>query len=102
MKTIYGYDCPNEVIKKTITRLTNQIWKLIPMYENNENWKKQLDNVIVEVVGLSQVFVGFPDFTQLICKLEGLKNYDIEFNIYRGIVFDLINLLQGLGKNYAK
>ena len=36
----YGADIPYELFEKNITRLTNQLWKLIPMRENEENWKK--------------------------------------------------------------
>ena len=38
-------------------RLTNQLWKLIPMKENEEDWKKQLDTIILEITGLSEVLV---------------------------------------------
>ena len=30
-------EVPNDVIKADIARLTNQLWKLIPMRENEEN-----------------------------------------------------------------
>jgi hypothetical protein len=29
---------PNIVVTSDINRLTNQLWKLIPMRENKENW----------------------------------------------------------------
>jgi hypothetical protein len=38
------------------------MWKLIPMRENNENWQKQLDTVILEVAGLSEIFYLTPQF----------------------------------------
>jgi hypothetical protein len=38
VKTKYGYEINEEVLVKNINRLTNQLWKLIPMRENNENW----------------------------------------------------------------
>ena len=44
--TKYGFDVSTEVITKNINRLTNQVWKLIPMYENEEDWEKQLNTVI--------------------------------------------------------
>ena len=47
-------------IEQNVTRLTNQTWKLIPMREHDEDWKKQLDNVNLEVVGLSMIFNQFP------------------------------------------
>lgn len=79
-------------------RLTNQLWKLIPMRENNEDWHKQLDTMIIEVVGLKEIFISSPLFLQILIKLEGLKAVDIEFDLYRKTVFEAINLLQELKK----
>jgi len=36
----YNIDFSKEEIKDEVIRLTNQLWKLIPMWENNEDWKK--------------------------------------------------------------
>ena len=41
METKYGFSFSEEEINKEIIRLTNQMWKLIPMRENNEPWDKQ-------------------------------------------------------------
>jgi hypothetical protein len=60
--TKYDFDFPIEVIKKDITRLTNQIWKLIPMREHEENWQKQLETVIIEIAGLNEIFIYEPQF----------------------------------------
>ena len=91
--TKYLFDFPNEVIEKNITRLTNQMWKLIPMYENNEDWKKQLNTVSIEIAGLNEIFFMEPQFLQLLSKLEGLKVIEINFSLYRKTVFECINLL---------
>lgn len=96
--TKYGFEVEQSVIDTTISRLTNQLWKLIPMKEQEEDWEKQLDIVILEIVGLNEIFSSNPTFLQLLAKLEGLKNTQIEFSAYRKIVFDSINLLQGLKK----
>jgi predicted ATP-dependent Lon-type protease len=58
----YGFEIPSESLEKNIARLTNQMWKLIPMRENEENWEKQLDTVILEIAGLNEVFVKNPQF----------------------------------------
>ena len=60
--TKYDFDFPIEMIEKNVMRLTNQIWKLIPMKEHNENWKKQLDTVIIEIAGLNEIFIECPQF----------------------------------------
>ena len=65
------------------------------MRENNENWRKQLDTVTLEVVGLNEIFMQYPQFLQLLSKLEGLqKSDDVEFDLYRKTIFEAINLLQ--------
>ena len=56
------FDFPKEVIIKDVMRLTNQIWKLIPMREHEEDWKKQLDTVIIEIAGLNEIFILEPQF----------------------------------------
>lgn len=72
------------------------------MRENNEPWLKQLDTVIIEIVGLNEIFLQDPQFLQLLAKLEGLHKEDIEFNLYRKTVFEAISLLQGFGKTYDR
>lgn len=93
--TKYDFDFSIEIIQKDVIRLTNQIWKLIPMREHEEDWKKQLDTVIIEIAGLNEIFIYEPQFLQILSKLEGLKVMeDIEFQAYRKTVFEVINLLQ--------
>lgn len=95
----YGFDFPKSSIETNVTRLTNQMWKLIPMRENDENWIKQLETVLIEIVGLKEIFLEDPHFIQLLTKLEGLKeSEDLQFNLYRKTVFESINLLQGFLK----
>lgn len=82
-------------------RLTNQLWKLIPMYENAEDWRKQLLTVLIEIRGLNEIFIDNPLFLQVLSKLEGLSkttDEDMDFVIYRKIVFESINILQRFNK----
>ena len=84
-----------EDVKKNAQRLTNQLWKLIPMREHEEDWEKQLDTVLLEIVGLNEIFVG-PIFLQLISKLEGLRVQQTDFEFYRKTIFECISILQGI------
>ena len=68
----YDFDFPGESIEKNVIRLTNQTWKLIPMRENEEDWEKQLNTVILEIAGLNEIFLENPQFLQLLAKLESL------------------------------
>ena len=84
----------NTIVEADINRLTNQLWKLIPMRENNENWNGQLDTVLIEITGLFKIFEINEDFLILLSKLEGLKSVETEFVIYRKTVFECISLLR--------
>ena len=94
----FDFSFPKEVIDANIQRLTNQLWKLIPMRENNEDWEKQLNTVIIEIAGLNEIFISTPQFLQLLSKLKGLQVEEVSFILYRKIVFESINLLQELKK----
>ena len=99
--TINKYDLEitsQEAFEKNVTRLTNQMWKLIPMKENDEDWEKQLNTVILEIAGLNKIFIENPQFLQLLSKLEGIKDKNPEVNLYRKTVFESIGLLRGLCK----
>lgn len=98
MKTKYdNVNLPIEVFDKTIGRLTNQLWKLIPMRENNENWTKQLETIIIELTGIYEILTLNSEEFQLLSKLEGMLNRSsIPFDLYRKTVFESISLLQGM------
>ena len=59
--TKYGFDFDNRSIDINVRRLTNQLWKLIPMREHKEDWPKQLDTVILEIAGMNEIFMN-PQF----------------------------------------
>lgn len=69
------------------------------MWENNEDWRKQLDTVTLEIVGLNEIFLSFPQFLQLLSKLEGMRKMEgLEFDLYRKTVFEAISLLQEISR----
>lgn len=89
----YSIDVSKETIVEDLRRLINQIWKLIPMRENNENWKFHLETVIVELVGLQEIFNEL-DFIIILSDLEGLlRKEETTFMAYRKTVFSVISLL---------
>lgn len=91
----YGIGFDKSDVIKNVRRLTNQLWKLIPMRENEEDWQKQLDTVILEFVGLNEIFIG-PTFLQALSKLEALKVKEVDFDFYRKTVFECISLIQSI------
>lgn len=94
----YKNNIPNNILHSDFLRLMNQLWKLIPMRENGENWERQLSMVTIEIAGLGELFGNYLDFTILLSKLEGLliEKDNIDFLDYRKTIFDSINLLKRL------
>jgi hypothetical protein len=91
----YGIEFDKEDVVKNVQRLTNQLWKLIPMREHNEDWQKQLNTVVLEIAGLNEIFIG-SSFLQMLSKLEGLRVQETTFELYRKTIFECINILQEL------
>ena len=97
MDNKYNILFSSEEIKQEILRLTNQLWKLIPMWENGEDWNKQLNTVIIDIAGKDEIFLHNSHFLQLLSKLEGLRVFEnIEFSIYRKTIFECINLINAI------
>ena len=86
---------PTAVVISDVNRLTNQLWKLIPMRENQENWLMHLDSLIIELAGLNELSSNADEkFLILLSKLKGLKIEDTTFQTYRKTVFECISLLR--------
>lgn len=98
MMTYYGQEWDTELVQTDLRRLVNQIWKLLPMRENEENWQKQLNTVLNELHGLHKLFGDQLDFLILLSKLEGLPQVE-NFMAYRLVVFSSISLLTELANN---
>lgn len=86
---------PAAAVSSDINRLTNQLWKLIPMRENKENWLGHLDSLIIELAGLNELSSNADEkFLILLSKLKGLQVEDTNFQLYRKTVFESISLLR--------
>lgn len=91
-----GIIIPEVSLQNEKVRLTNQIWKLIPMKEKQENWRSQLYSLLEEIAGLGNIMDirKNENFLILLAKLEGLyTEYGEDFMIYRKTVFKCIDLL---------
>lgn len=92
MITKYDSCFDEKVVQTDLRRLVNQIWKLLPMREKEENWEKQLSSVLIELHGLSDMFDDQLKLLILLSKLEGLTSTE-DFMTYRLTVFGAISLL---------
>jgi len=79
----------------------NSIFKILPMMEEEKEWERYLEGLLVELNGLDSLSEEI-NFICLIGKLEGLLATNSNFNdsenkqIFRKIIFDSIDLVKKL------
>lgn len=87
---------PSGAVEKTLHKLINQIYKLLPLREEGADWIKPLEILIVELAGLNLLTEKkYDSLFLLLCKLEGLKTLTAEedFLLFRRVIFESIGLL---------
>lgn len=90
----FGINFPGETKEQYVHRVINQLWKLIPMRENKEDWETHLNILIEELSGLVEIYKSKPEGLALLSKLEGLTSKVCnDFMLYRKTVFRCIDLV---------
>ena len=97
-----GLELESEAVHFNIKRIINQVYKLLPMREEQRDWVKPLQTLIEQLLGMKRLIVGQDDlFFSLLCKMEGL--FDLkdskDMNLYRRVIFECLSLLSSLDKN---
>lgn len=83
-----------EAIDRNFKRLTNQIYKLLPMREEQGDWRTLLLTIIEEIAGMEYVLVDEQELVfSLLCKLQGLRLLEEDFPLYRRTIFDCLNIM---------
>lgn len=96
----YNINFPMSTIDQDMKRLINQLWKLIPMCENGEDWETHLKTMLEEISGLVHIYKDKVEGLILLSKLEGLTSDACnDFMIYRKTVFRCIDLLTQVIRN---
>ena len=95
MNSIYNLEIDNAAINKNLTRLQSQIFKLLPMREEEQEWDKPLETIILELLGIHGLFPDLEAIVTLICKLQGLIEMKEEdsFMLYRRTIFECCGLV---------
>ena len=102
MELKYDITIDDDVIRRDLERITNQIYKLLTNREEGIDWVKPLETLIVELSGMERLCVGNQEvFFPLLCKLEGLftLDKDEDFFLFRRTIFDCLNLMNSLLKD---
>ena len=103
MKLKYNINFSDDIIEKDIKRIINQIYKLLPLREEGQNWQKPLQTIIEQLAGLQRLFLGEQQeiFLILLCKLEGMNILvaNQQFSLYRRVIFECLSILSEMKKN---
>ena len=99
----YNINFSDQIIKKDITRLINQIYKLLPMRQENQQWQKPLLTIIEQLSGMKKLFLGWQEesFLILLCKLEGMfeLKQPVKCTLYRRTIFECLSILGEIKAN---
>lgn len=96
----YNAEISKDAVIVNIDRITNQIFKLLPNREEGGDWITPLNNLIVEVTGMSSLLIDQVNLFSLLCKLEGLLTLTEEKDFYqfRKIIFECLRLINDIKK----
>ena len=95
----YRIEVDNYAIKKINKKITNQIYKLLPMREENGDWKKPLETIMEELAGMDRMLGNQVEtFASLLFKLEGLFSLvqEDDFQLYRRTIFECLSICGSL------
>lgn len=95
MISIYDIEVNNKALQQNLKRIQSQIFKLLPMVEEKQDYKKPLETIILELLGMQGLFSPLEPLITLICKLQGLIEIDLEkdFMLYRRTIFECCGLV---------
>ena len=94
VKTIYGKDLAKEDFDKYLHKVKNDIFKLLPLREENAEWEKHLKTILIELNGLDRL-INEAQLISILARLEGLFLLK-EFHLYRKTIFEILSLFDGL------
>lgn len=97
-----GVKIQDSAIQFNIRRVINQVYKLLPMREEGQDWEKPLQTLIEQLSGMKRLIAGQDDlFFLILCKMEGLFSLSAEkdMSLYRRVIFQCLGLLNRLEKN---
>lgn len=101
MVTTYGQEVAPETLDASLTRLGGQVFRLLPAREEEEDWIKPLETIIVELSGMSSLLPNQEKLFTLVCKLEGMRvaGEEMEFLLFRRSVFEACSLITDIKRN---
>ena len=96
----YNAEISKKAVIVNIDRITNQIFKLLPSREEGGDWITPLNNLIVEITGMSSLLIDQVNLFSILCKLEDLLTLTEpdDFFMFRKIIFECLRLINDIKK----
>ena len=100
MNTSYDIEIDNNTILSILNKQQSKCFKLLPMYEEEQDWEKPLETLILEFLGMQGLFPDLDNLISLTYKLEGLKSLKekADFFMYRRTIFECCSLIDKIKK----
>ena len=98
----FGIEVDLQSIENNLKRIINQVYKLLPLREQHQDWQKPLETIIEQLTGMSDVLVKEEElFFSILCKMKGLfsLNDESDMVIYRRTILEILSLLNTLKNN---
>ena len=101
MYIVYDVDVDNSVVKYNLKRILNQIYRLLPLREEEEDWQKPLATLIIELAGMLHLFPDLRERLKVVSKLQGMLELgnDLDFYDYRRTIFECCSIVSSLEKS---
>jgi hypothetical protein len=97
----HNAEISNVAVAKEIKKITNLIYKLLPIREENLDWEKPLETIIEELAGMDRLLIDQHEILfPLLNKLEGLFTLTEEndFTLFRRTIFECLSLINAMAK----
>lgn len=101
MYIVYDVDVDNSVVKYNLKRILNQIYRLLPLREEEEDWQKPLATLIIELAGMLHLFPDLREGLKVVSKLQGMLELgnNLDFYDYRRTIFECCSIVSSLEKS---
>lgn len=85
--------------KANFGRIVGQIFRLLPLREENKDYVKPLDTLLVEVSGYTWI-IPSERLTALVSKLRGLKSDECknDFMLFRRMIFEACGIASDIAR----
>lgn len=96
--TIYG-SVPTKALRSNFTDIVNQIYKLLPLKEDNDpELNHHFSTILFRIRGMSTLFPRESRWITVLALLEAAR-YESDFRLYRKAVLDSCSIVRNLGEH---